>query len=215
MTKRQKQVLDFINIYKERNGLSPSLEDIKKRLGIHSVSTVHQHLEALEKKGYLQRQKNQQRSSELRKSERLIQVPLLGVIAAGQPIEAIEQKESIAVPQSRFPRSGNVFALKVAGESMIDENIHDGDIILIKHQNTAENGDKIVALIDNYNTTLKTYYKEKGQIRLQPANKKFEPIIIKKGTDFKIQGVFIDVFENEKNLRILNVLTPKIMNILK
>lgn len=216
LTKRQKQILDFVKTSSKKNGYSPSLEEIAKHFKLNSVATIHEHMQRLQDKGYLKKQKNQKRSAELlRKTERMIQVPLLGVISAGQPIESLEQREIIAVPQSKFPSSGKVFALKVAGDSMIEENIHDGDIILVKHQNTAENGDKIVALIDNYNTTLKTYYKENGHIRLQPANNKMKPIIVKKGTDFKIQGVFIDIFENEKNLNFYQILTPKMIKIVR
>src|SRR3989344_5573314 len=108
----------------------------------------------------------------------LVNIPLLGTIAAGQPIEAIQERETIAVPKNRIPRSANVYALRVAGDSMINEGVKDGDTILIKRQNTAENGDKVVALLNGQNATLKTFFREKNHIRLQPANENYPPIII-------------------------------------
>lgn len=195
LTPRQKQVLDFINNYTKKQGLSPSLEEIKKRLKLKAVSTIHQHIKALELKGYLQKQKNQPRSIEISKSGQLVRIKLLGTISAGQPIEAITQNETIAIPKSKLPTSGALYALKVVGDSMIDENINDGDVILVKHQNTAENGQKVVALLDNQEAILKKFYKEKGHIRLQPANKNVEPIIIKNGGDIQIQGIVLDVIK--------------------
>ena len=198
VTKKQKQILDFITKYIKRYGFSPSLEETAKHFKLKAVSTVHQHIKALEDKGYLQKQKNQRRGIEVARSEKMVSIPLLGTIAAGQPIETFaETKETIAVPQNRIPKTGEIYALKVAGESMIDEGVHDGDIILVEHRGVAENGQKVVALLDNYNTTLKTYYKEKNHIRLQPANKNFEPIIVKKDRDFAIQGVVLDVIKND------------------
>jgi site-specific DNA-methyltransferase (adenine-specific) len=120
-------------------------------------------------------------------------VPLLGIISAGQPIEAIQGRETIAVPENKIPKYGKTFALKVVGGSMIDENINNGDIVLVKQQATAENGQKIVALIDNHEATLKKYYREKSHIRLQPANKNMEPIILRNGRDISIQGIVLDV----------------------
>ncbi len=197
LTKRQKQILDFITTYTKKHDFAPTHEEIKRRLKLRSVSNIHQHIEALRNKGYLDKIKNQPRGIEISKSEKLIKIPLLGIIAAGQPIEAIQEKETIAIPKSKLPRSGECYALQVAGNSMIDENINDGDIVLVKKQNFAENGQKVVALIDNHEATLKTFYKEKGYIRLQPANKDIEPIIIKRGRELIIQGMVIDVIKNE------------------
>ncbi|PIT89899.1 repressor LexA, partial [Candidatus Kuenenbacteria bacterium CG10_big_fil_rev_8_21_14_0_10_36_11] len=150
-----------------------------------SVATVHQHIGILKIKGFL---KKQPRGIEI-KNEKLIQIPLIGTISAGQPIEALEEKETVAVLDSKLPKNGKVFALRVAGQSMIDENINNGDIILVKQQVTAENGQKVVALIDNSEATLKRFYKEKGHIRLQPANKIMNSLIIQKNTPFAIQGI--------------------------
>ncbi len=197
LTKRQKQILDFIAKYTQKNGFAPTFEDIKKRMKLRSLATVHQHIETLEQKGYLERKKHQARSIVASITEKMIQIPLLGRIAAGQPIEAIEDRETIAVPQSKLPLpNGNHYALRVQGNSMIEENINDGDIVLFKKQNTAQNGEKVVALVDNSEVTLKKFYKEKNCIRLQPGNKNFAPIIIENGRDFAIQGVVLDVIKN-------------------
>jgi repressor LexA len=198
ITKRQKETLDFIGTYKAKKGYAPSLEEIKEHLGLSSVSTAHHHVKALMDSGYLSKEENQPRAINIYQSEPMVQVPLLGMIAAGQPIEAIEEKEIIAVPRGRLPRSiENIYALRVVGNSMIDENISDGDIVLVRHQATAEDGEKVVALIDNNEATLKTFFQEKGQIRLQPANKKMEPIIVRSGnTGFAIQGVVLGVIKN-------------------
>ena len=196
LTKRQKQVLDFIKDYSKRRGYSPSLEEIQKRLKLASVSTAHFHVSKLENGGYLEKMENRARSISVSKSEPLVKIPLLGTIAAGQPIEAIQNKETIAVPKSKVPSSAEIYALRVVGNSMIDENINDGDIVLVRHQETAENGQKVVALIDNQEATLKKFYKERGHIRLQPANKNMEPIILDKGTQISIQGIVLDVIRD-------------------
>jgi len=202
LTKRQKQILDFITHYNKRYGVSPALEEIKRHFRLKSVSGIHQHIEALKNKGYLNKAENQPRGIEIRKSIGLIQIPLLGLITAGQPLTIfdIDNRETIAVPKSRIPSFGNIYALKVVGDSMIEENINDGDIILVKEQSVAENGQKVVALIDGSDTTLKKFYQEKNQIRLQPTNKNNEPIIIKKGREFQIQGVFVDVIKTENSI---------------
>ncbi len=197
LTKRQKQVLDFITDYQKRKGYAPSLEDVRKKFKLASVSTAHFHIKKLGELGYLKKEDNKPRSISVYKSEQMIQVPFLGLIAAGQPIEAIQTKETIAIPKNKLPKNGNFYALRVAGNSMIEENINDGDIVLVKQQSTAENGQKVVALIDNYEATLKTFFKERKRVRLQPANKDFEPIIIKSGErEVSIQGLVIDVIKN-------------------
>lgn len=194
LTKRQKEFLDFITQYTKKRGFAPSFDEMRKRMKLRSLATVHQHISTLESKGYLERKKRQPRSIVASVTEKMLQIPLLGRIAAGQPIEAIEDKETIAVPQSKLPLPyTNCYALRVVGDSMIDENINSGDIVLVKEQSTAENGQKVVALIDNQEATLKKYYKERGHIRLEPANKNFEPIIVQKNRDFAIQGVVLDV----------------------
>jgi site-specific DNA-methyltransferase (adenine-specific) len=197
LTKRQKQVLDFITDYQKRKKYAPSLEDVRKKFKLASVSTAHFHIKKLDELGYLKKEDNKPRSISVYESEQMMQVPFLGRIVAGQPIEAIQTKETIAIPKNKLPKKGNFYALRVAGNSMIEENINDGDIVLVKQQSTVENGQKVVALIDNYEATLKTFFKERGQVRLQPANKDFEPIIIKSGErEISIQGLVIDVIKN-------------------
>ena len=209
LTKRKKQVFDFITSCRKKRGYSPSLEEIQKHFKLASVSTAHFHVKKLQELGLLEKQYNKPRSIALYENEALVNIPLLGLIAAGQPIEAIQNKETIAVPQNKLPRSGEFYALRVIGNSMIDENINDGDIILVKQQNVAENGQKVVALIDNYEATLKKIYRERGYIRLQPANKTIEPIIIKKDKELTIQGVVIDVIKNEEELQAEKILTTE------
>lgn len=197
-TKRQKQILDFITSFQKKKGFAPSLEEIKKHLRLSSVSTIHFHIKKLQDEGFLNKGENSPRSISVFESQQMVKIPLMGTIAAGQPIEAIREKETIAIPKNKVIRGGNFFALRVAGNSMIDENINDGDVVLVKEQQIAENGQKVVALIDNYEATLKTFYKERNQIRLQPANREYEPIIIKKGEQqVIIQGLVVDVIKNE------------------
>ena len=193
ITKKQRQVFDFVKKYHVKHDYAPSLEDIKRKFKLASVSTAHYYIKKLTEAGQLNKERNQPRSVVLRGREIMVKIPFLGTIAAGEPIEAIEDRETIAIPKSRLPRSGEVYALRVRGDSMIDEGVNDGDKILINKQNTAENGDKVVALLNGNEATLKTFYKEKGQIRLQPANKKFESIIIKKGIAVKILGIVFDI----------------------
>jgi len=209
LTKRQKQVFDFITSYRKKRGYSPSLEEIQKHFKLASVSTAHFHVKKLQDLGLLEKQYNKPRSIDIYENEAMVNIPLLGLIAAGQPIEAIQNKETIAVPQNRLPRSGEFYALRVIRNSMIDENINDGDVILVKQQSVAENGQKVVALIDNYEATLKKFYKERGHIRLQPANKTIEPIIIKKDRGIAIQGIVIDVIKNEQELQATELLPQK------
>ena len=197
LTKRRKEVLDFVTEYSRKKGYSPSLEEIQRRFKFASVSTAHFHVSKLQVSGYLSKEENRARTIDVTGGERMVKILLLGTIAAGQPIEAIQEKESIAIPQSKLPRTGEVFALRVVGDSMIDENIKDGDVILVKQQNTAENGQKVVALIDNQEATLKKFYKEHGHIRLQPANKNMEPLIFRNGRDISIQGIVLDVIREE------------------
>lgn len=197
ITKRQKQVLDFIKSFRDKKEYAPSLEEIKRHLHLSSVSTAHHHVKSLEEMGYLSKQVNSPRSIDLYEAQSMVQVPILGTIAAGLPLTLFDiPQETIAVPKSKIPSSSKVYALKVVGNSMIDENINDGDVILVRHQETAENGQKVVALIDNQEATLKKFYKERGGIRLQPANKNIEPLIFRNGRDISIQGIVLDVIRD-------------------
>ena len=202
LTKRQKQILDFIAEFINKHGISPTYEEIKKRFKLKAPSTVHQHIEALIDKGYLNKNENS-RGVEIKKSiDDFVSIPLAGTITAGQPIEAIEEKETIAVPKINLPLGKEIFALKVIGDSMIQENINDGDIVLVKRQSNADNGDRIIALIDNYEATLKKLYIENNKIRLQPANAKYKPIFLEP-ENLTIQGVVIDIIKNYTEEKII------------
>lgn len=213
LTKRQKQILDYIKKYIKDNDYAPTYEEIRRHFRLSSRSTVHQHIEALRNKGYLEKLDYQTRGIQIlknKKSSDLVSIPLLGTIAAGQPIEAIEDKETIAIPKSKLSKSGNFYALRVSGNSMIDENINDRDIVIVKNQPTANNGDRVVALIDNNEVTLKKLYKEKNKIRLQPANPKIEPIYVDP-ENLIIQGIVIDIIKNLPQKKIS--IKPKIQKV--
>ena len=201
ITKKQKRVFDFVKEDQSKHDYSPSLEDIRRKFKHASVSTAHYYIEKLKGAGQLNKERNQPRSVVLKSHETMVKIPFLGLIAAGEPIDVIENRETIAIPKSRLPKSGEVYALRVQGDSMSDEGVNDGDTILINKQNTAENGDKVVALLNGNEATLKTFYKEKGQIRLQPANKNFQPIIVKNGQELALQGVLLDVIKTNETER--------------
>ena len=210
LTKRQKQVLDFIKRYISTHDYAPSLEEIKKHLKLTSVSTAHYHVRALQNMGYLRKENNQPRALDVFAKQKLIQIPILGIIAAGEPIEAIENRETIAIPQSKMKNNTDLFGLRVSGESMQDENINDGDIVIIKSQPTAENGQKVVALINNYEATLKKIYKKRNKIHLEPANAKFKTIIVSP-ENIQVQGVVIDIIKNHPdNINVLDKIEPLI-----
>lgn len=190
ITKRQKQVLDFVESYLQKKGYAPSFEEIRKRLKLASVSTVHFHISKLKEGGYLEKMENKARAISVPKKEATSKIPLLGIIAAGEPIEAIENKEMIDVDRSLLSRGGKHFALKVAGNSMIDEGIFDGDTVIVREQQIAENGEKIVALVNGNEATLKKFFFENGRVRLQPANPSFPAIF---PDDILIQGKVIGV----------------------
>lgn len=203
LTPRQKSILDFVNRRITRRGVAPTHWEIARHFRLSSPATVHEHLQALREKGYLNRRPGQARGLALRNPETdLIGIPLLGTIAAGQPIEAIEEKETIAVPKNKLPASSGVYALRVVGDSMVDEHINDGDIVLVKQQETAENGQKVVALIDKHEATLKKFYKERGHIRLQPANKNREALVLRNDRNVSIQGIVLDVIREERRPKI-------------
>ncbi len=200
ITRRQRQVYDFIAEFVQKNQYSPSFEEIGDGLGLSSLATVHKHITNLEKKGLLNRDYNRSRSIDLLPPKgRLKQsmavnsgtmVPLMGRIAAGQPIEAIERPETISLAD--FTRSKEVFALEVRGESMQDEHILDGDYVLVEKTKIAHNGDIVVALVEGTDATLKRLYREGENIRLQPSNARMKPIIVP-AKDVEVQGRVIGV----------------------
>jgi DNA (cytosine-5)-methyltransferase 1 len=206
LTKKQKNVLDFIEGYRDRKHYSPSHEEIKNHFKLSSVSTAHHYISKLQKAGYLKKEDNQPRSINLC-FEPVIQIDLLGNITAGQPIEAIELgKETIAIPSYGLNRNSSYYALKVKGDSMIDEGIFDGSIVVIKKQSTAENGQTVVAVIDDNEATLKMIYREKNKFRLQPANQSMLPFYRK---EVEIRGVVIkiirDLYKEEQKFRTLDL----------
>lgn len=193
--KRQKQILEFISQYIQINGYSPTLQEIADSMGLSSLATVHEHLQALERKGIIKRYEGAVRGIEIvdpsvNASLNVIELPLIGYIAAGEPIEAIENPlATVMVSPDMVSKSKRCFVLQVKGSSMINEGIMDGDFVVLKQQETADNGQIVVALIDDNFATLKSFYREKnGKIRLQPANEKMDPIIVD-ADSVKIQGV--------------------------
>ncbi len=201
LTQKQKKILDYIKSFIKKKGYSPSFDEIRKHFRLASKSTAHYHIKTLKNKKYLNKSHYKTRSIEISKNKKLqglIQIPILGNISAGQPIEAIENKEFIKVAKSRLSSSGEHYALKVQGDSMIDEGIHNSDIVIIKKQSDAENGETIVALINDNEVTLKKIYKEKSGFRLQPANPKLKPIFVK---ELIIQGKVVSVIKNYEELK--------------
>jgi repressor LexA len=184
ITKRQRQVYDFLHDFIQRNGYSPSFEEIGDGLGLSSLATVHKHISNLEKKGLLKRDYNRSRSIDVlpvrgifkRVVPKELALPLMGRIAAGQPIEAVENPETISLGD--ITRSKDVFVLQVKGESMKDEHIVDGDYVLVEKTNSARDGEIVVALVDGTDATLKRFYREGVNVRLQPANTSMKPIIV-------------------------------------
>ena len=191
LTKRQKEILDFIANYLKNRQYAPSYMEIAEHFGISSPATIHQHVKSLEEKGYLKSPQNQKRALEpvMLSSYRdaiAVDLPLLGLITAGEPIEALESKETMAIPADFVPNSETSYVLKVKGQSMIDEGIWDGDYVVVERNHSPKDGDVVVALLDNAYATLKKFYREKNRIRLQPANAAMKPIYTK---DPLIQGI--------------------------
>ena len=194
LTKRQRQILDYVDRFVDDNGYSPSFEEIAESFGYSSLATVHEHLSNLEQKGYLRKNYNRSRSLEVVRagSGLAVELPLLGSVAAGLPIEAIEQQETIAVPHDMM-RSGNNYVLRVKGSSMVDEQIRDGDYIVVNSRRTAENGDMVVALVGGDSATVKKFYREPGgRIRLQPANPSMQPLVYD-SSEVEVQGIVVGV----------------------
>ncbi len=194
LTKRQREVLDFIEAYIKSHRYAPSIEEIRQHFRLASLATVHKHLKFLEKKKCIKRQAHQSRSIELLPTDdfrfaAVAEVPLVGAIAAGKPIEAIEVPESVNIPEEMLGR-GRTYVLKVRGASMIDEQIRDGDFVIIEERTNAENGETVVALLHDEEATLKKFYWEGSKVRLQPANPDIDPIIVD-AEDVRIQGVVI------------------------
>ncbi len=199
ITRRQREVYDFLQRFVEEHGYSPSFEEICAGLGLSSLATVHKHLTNLQQKGLIKRDYNRSRSIDVVKIRSRskaaapandLTLPLLGVIAAGRPLEAVENPESISLGD--FARAKDVYVLRVKGESMQDEHIVDGDYVLVEKTNTARNGEIVVALLSKSEATLKRIYQEGETIRLQPSNAAMQPIIVP-AADVEVQGRVIGV----------------------
>jgi repressor LexA len=206
LTRRQKQVYDFISGFVDKNGYSPSYDEIREGLGLNSLATVHKHITNLEQKELLRRDYNRSRSIDLLKprgrmkqafavaaanaAESSMSLPLMGRIAAGRPLEALENPESISL--SDFTRSKEVYVLQVTGESMQDEHIVNGDYVLVEKTNTARDGEIVVALVNGSDATLKRIYVEGSKVRLQPSNAAMQPIVVPAAT-VQVQGKVIGV----------------------
>ena len=197
LTRRQQEVYAFLRDYFGEQGTAPSYEEIRRQLGLSSLSTVHKHLKQLERKGYLRSPWGSQKRA-LRLAEHgrpSVTLPLLGTVAAGLPIEAVEVPDQVEVPESLL-RGGECFALRVRGDSMIEDGIHDGDLILIKKQETAETGQTVVALVEG-EATVKKFYRRGKQVELRPANPEMKPITVA-ADKVKIQGVVIGLMRKYK-----------------
>jgi repressor LexA len=194
LTKRQKELVDYLDAYILKAGYAPTLEEIGQHFGLSSLATIHKHLTNLERKGMIRRKWNRSRALEVVPQQRraaAVELPLVGRVAAGVPIEPIEQADTIAVPEELVGRGEN-FVLRVKGTSMVQEGILDGDLVVVQSRNAADNGDTVVALVRG-EATVKRFYREKaGMIRLQPANDALAPILARAG-EVEIRGVVVAV----------------------
>ncbi len=195
LTRRQKEILDFLARHIEKKGYAPTIEEIGTHFGLSSLATVHKHLTNLQQKGLIKREWNRSRALELVPTDvkvRAIELPLLGRVAAGTPIEAISGTETIFVPEDMVGRR-ETYVLQVKGDSMIDEHIRDGDYVIVESRKSARDGEMVIALLDDDRVTLKKLYREgPGRVRLQPANARLKPLYVD-GNALKVQGVVIGV----------------------
>jgi repressor LexA len=191
LTRRQKELLDFIRRYIKRHGYAPSLAEMRTHLRLSSLATVHKHLRLLEEKGAIRRLPGRSRALEICNvvsGEQGTRVPLLGRVAAGTPIEPIEVDESLTIPDEMLGR-GETFALRVQGDSMIGDGIHDGDVVLVERQATADDGQTVVALLDG-EATIKRFYRRRGRVHLEPANPSLSAVVVSPD-HVEIRGVVV------------------------
>jgi repressor LexA len=195
LTKRQREILNYLTAYSDQNGYAPSFEEIAEQFSYNSLATVHEHLSNLERKGYIKRSYNESRAIEILPSEatpHAVELPLLGNVAAGVPIEAVTGHETFTVPEA-FVGAGTHYVLRVRGDSMIDEQIRDGDFVVVNERQRADNGETVIALLNGNSATVKKYFRERdGRVRLQPANDAIVPIVVDEN-DVVIQGVVVGV----------------------
>jgi repressor LexA len=199
LTPRQLEVHDFLTRFHQKHGYAPTIAEIREHFRLSSPATVHEQLEALERGGLIRRQKHIQRGIEILQPSTPggeYEIPLLGVVAAGSPIEAILTRETISVSPELY--GSKRFALRVRGDSMRDEQISDGDLIVIEPAVSAHNGQTVIALIDDHDATVKKFYSEQGRVRLQPANENYRPIIVKPPQRVKIQGRVVGLIRKYK-----------------
>ncbi len=196
LTKRQREILSYLQTHIDAQGYAPSFEEIAERFGYQSLATVHEHLTNLERKGYIHRRYNESRSIEVlppKGTTSATEVPVLGRVAAGTPIESVMHGETLAVPDEMLPQRGPNYALQVQGDSMIEEHILDGDFVVVHGRQSAENGEMVIALVNGAEATVKKFYRETGGwIRLQPANATMQPMRFQE-RDVLIQGVVVGV----------------------
>ena len=196
LTKRQREILNYLSGYSEENGYAPSFEEIATQFNYNSLATVHEHLTNLERKGYIKRSYNESRAIEILPSQafpKSVELPLLGSVAAGVPIESLAHNETMAVPDEFVRRHGSHYVLKVRGNSMVDAQICDGDFVVINERQSADNGEMVIAVTNGGGATCKKFYREKdGRIRLQPANEAMDPIYVHEN-DVTIQGIVVGV----------------------
>jgi repressor LexA len=193
LTRRQKQILDFIRESVRNRGVAPTHREICERFGFSSYGTAHKHLKLLEAKGYLRRHWNQKRGVEVVDAEEVGtgRVPFLGIIAAGRPIEAVATNEEVVIPEQLLAsRIGDHFVLKVQGDSMIEEGIHDGDMVVVLRRDEARAGEMVVALVDGDDVTLKRFFPEGERVRLQPANHRMAPLYVE-ADQVRVQGIVV------------------------
>jgi len=194
LTKRQREILDFLNDFIQQHGYAPSLEEIGRRFNLSSLATVHKHLTNLQEKGFIRRAWNRSRSVEVipaRAASRAVELPLLGYVAAGTPIEAVASEDTIAVPEVLAGKRDS-YVLRVRGNSMIDEQICDGDFVIVEDRRSALDGETVVALVGGSDVTLKKLYRERDRVRLQPANPTMAPIYVAPD-QVQVQGVVVGV----------------------
>lgn len=199
ITARQRRVLDYMKHYFDVNQEAPTIAEIGKEFGMSSSASVHHVVSTLEREGFIRRIPNVSRGIELVEegtSERH-EIPLLGVVAAGAPIEAVLNYETVCIPRD-MKRQGRMFALRVRGDSMIEEQICDNDLIILQSQQTAENGQTVVALIDDSDATVKRFYGNRNQVRLEPANPDYKSIVVRPPQRVQIQGIVVGVIRKYK-----------------
>ncbi len=189
LTRRQAEILAYISDYTNAQGYAPTLQEIAGRFGLSSVATVHKHVAQLQEKGYLKRAKHRRRHLEVLDRGEDTEVPLLGAVAAGTPIEPLGADEAVALPRGWLGR-GRTYALRVRGESMIDEQIRDGDLVVVEERQTASNGETVVALVDGEAVTLKRYRRRGARVRLEPANSAL-PVMEYAEERVRVQGVVV------------------------